>query len=66
MSLLHVHQPFDGSTGEFVLSGAADMVEEEEEEEEGAHMAGDLGEGMSERGGNDEEDMDIEQHVNGS
>lgn len=41
------------------------MVEEEEEEEEGAHMAGDLGEGMSERGGNDE-DMDIEQHVNGS
>lgn len=46
-------------------SGAADMVEEEEEEE-GAHMAGDLGEGMSERGGNEDEDMDIEQHVNGS
>lgn len=63
MSLLHVHQPFDGLTSEFVHSGAADMVEEEEEE--GAHMAGDLGEGMSERGGNDE-DMDIEQHVNGS
>uniref|UniRef100_A0A674N7V7 Small nuclear ribonucleoprotein polypeptide A' n=1 Tax=Takifugu rubripes TaxID=31033 RepID=A0A674N7V7_TAKRU len=52
--------------GRDLRAGEADMVEEEEEEEEGAHMAGDLGEGMSERGGNVDEDMDVEQHVNGS
>lgn len=39
------------------------MVEEEEEEE--APVDGAMGEGMNERGGNDD-DMDIEQHVNGS
>eukprot|EP00066_Takifugu_rubripes_P010779 XP_003978874.1 PREDICTED: U2 small nuclear ribonucleoprotein A' [Takifugu rubripes] len=52
--------------GRDLRAGEADMVVEEEEEEEGAHMAGDLGEGMSERGGNVDEDMDVEQHVNGS
>lgn len=41
------------------------MVEEEEEEEE-AHMDGAMGEGMNEREANEEDDMDIEQHVNGS
>lgn len=40
------------------------MVEEEEEEEE-AQMDGAMGDGMNERDGN-EDDMDIEQHVNGS
>lgn len=38
----------------------------EEEEEEGAQMAGDMGEAMKERDANEDEDMDIEQHVNGS
>lgn len=42
------------------------VEEEEEEEEEGAHMAGDIGEGMKERDANEDEDMDVEQHVNGS
>lgn len=40
-------------------------MEEEEEEEEAAHMEGAVGEGMNERDGIDD-DMDIEQHVNGS
>lgn len=52
-----------------VKSDANEMVEEDEEEEEeeeaaAAHMDGATGEGMNERDGN--EDMEIEQHVNGS
>lgn len=39
------------------------MVEEEEEEE--PHMEGAVGEGVKERDGIDD-DMEIEQHVNGS
>lgn len=59
-----MHEQFDGFILAFVKSGANEMVEEEEEEEE-AHMDGAMGEGMNERDGNDD-DMDIEQHVNGS
>lgn len=58
-----LHSYFD----DLICAGADDMVEEEEEEdEEGAHMDGAAGEGMIERARNVDEDMDVEQHVNGS